>query len=102
MCNCARKCAGFPEFPQFVVVFPVKRFAGDSRAKSPLPSHKKAAARDSTTSLRAATFYVVRIYTVALHVFILSSRATFILKLCRDRTDTARLQARPRTSLQIS
>jgi hypothetical protein len=29
----------------------VKRFAGDSRTKSPLPSHKRAPARDSTTSL---------------------------------------------------
>ena len=49
MCNCVRKCVGFHGFPQFVVILPVKRFAGDSRAKSPLPSHKKAPARNSTT-----------------------------------------------------
>ena len=56
MCNCVRKCVSFRGLPQFVVILPVKRFAGDSRAKSPLPSHKKAPARDFTTSLRAATF----------------------------------------------
>jgi hypothetical protein len=33
---------------------PVKRFAGDSRAKGQLSNHKKALARDSTISLRAA------------------------------------------------
>jgi hypothetical protein len=33
---------------------PVKRFAGVSQAESPLPSHKKAPARNSTTSLRTA------------------------------------------------
>jgi hypothetical protein len=32
----------------------MKSFASDSRAKSPLPSHKKALAGDSTISLRAA------------------------------------------------
>src|ERR1035438_7212823 len=52
--NCVRKCVSFLGFPQLVVILPVKRFAGDCRAKSPLPSHKKAPARDSTISLRAA------------------------------------------------
>ena len=37
MCNCVRKCVTFPGFPQFVVILPVKRVAGDSRAKYPLP-----------------------------------------------------------------
>jgi hypothetical protein len=32
----------------------MKRFAGGSQAKGPLPSHKKALAGDSTISLRAA------------------------------------------------
>src|ERR1700689_4217497 len=56
MCNCLRKCVGFLGSPQSFVNLPVKRFASDSRAKSPLPSHKKAPARDITTSSRAATF----------------------------------------------
>src|ERR1700688_1529838 len=60
MCNCVRKCVGFRRFPQFMVILPVKRFAGDSRAKSPLPSHKKAPAGDFTTSLRAARFDFTR------------------------------------------
>jgi len=34
--------------------FAVKRFGGDSRAKSALPSHKKPPAQNSTTSLSAA------------------------------------------------
>src|SRR5580693_6917913 len=54
MCNCVIKCVGFLGFPQFVVILPMKRFASDSRAKSPLPRHKKALAGDSTISLRAA------------------------------------------------
>jgi hypothetical protein len=41
MCNCVIKCVGFPGFPQFVVILPAKRFAGDSGAKSPLPGNKK-------------------------------------------------------------
>ncbi len=60
MCNCVRKCVGFRRFPQFIVILPGKRFAVDSRAKSPLPSHKKAPAGNSTTSLRAATFDFTR------------------------------------------
>jgi hypothetical protein len=41
MCNCVRKCVSFLGYPQFVVILPVKRFAGDSRVKIPMPSHKK-------------------------------------------------------------
>src|ERR1700733_11441125 len=54
MCNRVRKCVSFFGSPQFVVIFPVKRFAGDCWAKSPLPSHKKTPVRNSTTSSRAA------------------------------------------------
>jgi hypothetical protein len=53
MCNCVRKCVSFHRFPQFIVILPVKRFAGDSRAKGPLPSHKKAPERDSTTFIKS-------------------------------------------------
>ena|SRR6202035_3799623 len=60
MCNCVIKCVGFHGLPQFAVTLPVKRFAGDPRAKSPLPSHKKVPARNSTTSLGAATFDFTR------------------------------------------
>src|ERR1700723_2896100 len=43
MCNCVRKCVSFRGFPQFVVILPVKRFAGDSRAKRVrCQGHKKA------------------------------------------------------------
>src|SRR5277367_6140850 len=55
MCNCVIKCVGFRRSRQFIVIWLVKRFASDSRAKSPLPSHKKAPAPDSSTSFRTAT-----------------------------------------------
>jgi len=40
--------------------FAGKRFADDSRAKSPLPSHKKAPVRDSTTPLELLSFDFTR------------------------------------------
>jgi hypothetical protein len=47
-------CRHYLQVPDFTT------FAGDSRTMSPLPSHKKAPARNSTTSLRAATFDFTR------------------------------------------
>ena len=44
-----KKVCHFSQISTGVVILPVKRFAGDFRAKSPLPSHKKAPARNSTT-----------------------------------------------------
>jgi hypothetical protein len=49
------KRVSFRGFPHFIVILPVKHFAGESRTTSALPSHKKAPARDSTASLRTAT-----------------------------------------------
>src|SRR4029077_5605070 len=74
MCNCVRKCVSFPAFPQLVVILPVKRIAGDCRPKSPLPSHKKAPARDSTLSLRAAAI-------VCFH----AKRTTWVCELMAER-----------------
>jgi hypothetical protein len=53
MCNCVRKCVSFPRISTVHCHFAVNRFTGDSRAKSPLPSHKKAPERDSTTFIKS-------------------------------------------------
>jgi hypothetical protein len=73
-CATVRKCVSFPAFPQLVVILPVKRFAGDCRPKSPLPSHKKAPARDSTLSLRAAAI-------ICFH----AKRTTWVCELMAER-----------------